>query len=112
MSGFVEALRSGTFPKRNNTLLFEGTVATTIVHVAQTFRVNNTRCDRRLDQDGKTSAILQEQFRGYKKLDGSTLKQKALSISAVRKVMDVAITHKDKAVAWLLIGAIFFAMRS
>jgi hypothetical protein len=30
----------------------------------------------------------------------------------LRKLMDLSITARDKAIAWLLIGAIFFAMRS
>ena len=89
----------------------EGTVATTIAHVAQTFRVNN-RCDPRLDQDGKTNLTSQEQLRGYKNLDGAKLKQKALPLLAVRKMMELAITHKDYVMAWLFVGAIFFAMRS
>ena len=62
--------------------------------------------------DGKTNFILQEQLRGYKNLDGAKLKQKALPLSAVRKMMEMAVTHKDHAMAWLFVGAIFFAMRS
>ena len=111
MSGFAQAVRSGSFSKRNNGHLVEGTVATTIAHVAQTFRTNN-QCDPRLDQDGKTCFILQEQLRGYKNLDGATIKQKALPLSVVRKILDLATTEKDLALAWLFIGAIFFAMRS
>ena len=111
MSGFAEAIISGTFSRGYNKQLVEGTVATTITHVTQTFRANN-RCDPRLDRDGKTSFILQEQLRGYKSLDGAKLKQKALALSAVRKMMEVSITNKDKAMAWLFIGAMSFAMRS
>ena len=111
MSGFAQAVRSGTFSKRHNGQLVEGTVSTTIAHVAQTFRTNN-KCDPRLDQDGKTCFILQEQLRGYRNLDGATIKQKALPLSAIRKFLELATTEKDSALAWLFIGATFFAMRS
>ena len=40
------------------------------------------------------------------------MKQKALPLLAVRKIMELVSTHKDYAMAWLLVGAIFFAMRS
>ena len=33
-------------------------------------------------------------------------------MSAIRKIMDMSQTHKDLALAWLFIGAVFFAMRS
>ena len=111
ISGFTQAVRSGTISKRHNGQLVEGTVSTTIAHVAQTFRTNN-KCDPRLDQDGKTCFILQEQLRGYRNLDGATIKQKALPLSAIRKFLELATTEKDSALAWLFIGATFFAMRS
>ncbi len=94
ISGFSHAVRSGTFSKRNNGQLVEGTVATTIAHVAQTFRTNN-QCDPRLDQEGKTCFILQEQVRRCSNLDGATIKQKALPLSVVRKILDLATTEKD-----------------
>ena len=45
-------------------------------------------------------------------MDGSRKKQKALPMSVLRKMMEVATTEWDVATAWLLIGALFFAMRS
>ena len=56
--------------------------------------------------------MLQERFKGYRNLDGAKQKQKASPMSAIRKIMEVVITDKDLAIAWLLTGAIFFAMRS
>ena len=73
MSGFAEAVRSGVFFRGNNKELVEGIVTTTITHMAQTFRTNN-RCDPRLDQDGTSSFILQEQYRGYSNQDKAKLK--------------------------------------
>ena len=91
--------------------MVEGSVTTTVVHVTQTFRANN-RKDPRLDQDGKTSFMLQEQFKGYRNLDGAKQKQKALPMSVIRKKLEVAITDLDLKIARLLTGALFFAMRS
>ena len=79
--------------------------------MAQAFRSNN-RPDPRLDVDGKMCFILQEQYRGYRNQDGSRRKQKALPMSVLRKLLDISFTSRDQALAWLLIGAIFFAMRS
>jgi len=91
--------------------LEEGIVATTIAHVAQALKTNN-RGDPRLDMDGKTCFKLQEQYRGCRNTDESKKKQKALPMTVIRKIMDMANTHKDLALAWLLIGAAFFVMRS
>ena len=89
----------------------EGTVATTVTHVAQTFR-STFRNDPRLDKDDKTYIMLQEQYRGYRNTDGSKKKQKALPLSAIRMIMETAVTHKDLALAWLFIGATIFVIRS
>ena len=40
------------------------------------------------------------------------MKQKALPMMVLRKMMDLSITENQKIQTWLLIGAIFFAMRS
>ncbi len=108
---YPQAVRIGTFFKGNRTDLVEGTVATTVTHVAQTFR-SNFRNDLRLDKDDKTYIMLQEQYRGYRNTDGSKKKQKALPLSAIRMIMETAVTHKDLALAWLFIGATIFVMRS
>ena len=80
MSGFVQAVRSDTFSKRNNGQLVEGTVSSTLAHVAQTFRTDN-QCNPRFDQDDRICFILQEQLRGYKNLEGETIKQKDFPLS-------------------------------
>ena len=111
IAGFSQAVRVGTFSPSNIGYLVGETVSTTIAHVTQTFRANN-RNDPRLDSDGKTCFILQEQYRGYKNQNGPKRKQKALPMIAVRKVKEIANSHKDHVVECLIIGAIFFAMRS
>ena len=65
MSGFAQAVRQGTFSRGNHTNLVEGTALTTLAHVAQAFRTNN-RKEPRLDTDGKTCYIIQEQLRGVR----------------------------------------------
>ena len=89
----------------------EGTVNASLSYVAQAFRSNN-RKDPRLDADGKTCFLIQEQLRAYRNQDGSRAKQKALPMRVLRKMYELAETPWDVAVTHLLIGAIFFAMRS
>ena len=111
VSAFAQAIREAAFSSRNTANLVEGTVVSTVSYMAQAFRSNN-RPDPRLDNDGKTCFILQEQFRGYKNTDGAVKKQRALPLSVLRKMMKLAVSDQEKASVWLLIGAIFFAMRS
>ena len=106
MLAFAQAVREATFSPSDNINLVEGTVNSTLSYVAQAFR-SNDRPDPRLDIDGKICFMLQEQFRGYRNQDGSRNKQKALPMSVLRKMMELADSPRDKASAWLLIGAIF-----
>ena len=110
-SAFAQAVQEATFSPRNYKLLVEVTVVTTISYVAHAFRSNNWP-DPRLDRDGKTCFLLQKEFRGYKNTNAKVKKQKALPLSVWRKLHNLAHSNKDKAISWLLIGAIFFAMRS
>ena len=91
--------------------MVQGTVETTISYVAQAFR-SSDREDPRLDRDGKTCFLLQEQWRGYKNTDGNTKKQKALPASVLRKMNELSTTPWEVAVTHLLILGLFFAMRS
>ena len=103
--------QEATFTRRNKNELVEGTVSATLSYVAHAFRSNN-RPDPRLDDDGKTCFILQEHFRGYHNQDGTTLIQKALPMMVLRKMLELAVSKREEAIAWLLIGALFFVMRS
>jgi hypothetical protein len=111
MAAFAQAVREAAFTPRPREHLVEGTVSASLSYVAQAFRSNN-RKDPRLDADGKTCFLIQEQLRAYRNQDGSRNKQKALPMSVLRKLNELAETRWDKAVSQLLIGAIFFAMRS
>ena len=79
--------------------------------MAQAFRADR-RPDPRLDEDGIMCFFLTEQWRAYRNEDGSKKKQKALPMFVLRKMLEIANSEWDRAVSWLLIGAIFFAMRS
>ena len=111
MSAFAQAVREAAFTRSNKDVLVEGTVSATLSYVAQAFRSDN-RPDPRLDIDGKICFILQDQLRGYRNQDGRRRKQKALPMMVLRKMLQISVTEREKAISWLLIGAIFFAMRS
>ena len=51
-------------------------------------------------------------MRGYRNQDSARQKQKALPMTVLRKMHEIATSKRDQAVVWLLTGAIFFAMRS
>ena len=106
MSALDQAMREATFTRRSKDEMVEGTVSATLSYVAQAFRSNN-RPDARLYADGKTCFILQEQFRGYRNQDGTKLKQKALPMMVLRKMLELSVSEKENAIAWLLIGALF-----
>jgi hypothetical protein len=111
-SAFAHAIRTSALTGRNNKDdLVDGTVNSSLSYVAQTFRANN-RADPRLDHDGKSCFLLNEQWRAYKNMDSSRKKQKALPMMVLRKMYELATSKWQQASAWLLIGAIFFAMRS
>ena len=108
---FAQAMREATFSKGNVNSLAEGTIRTTIDYVAQTFRADN-RPDPKVDDGGRLSCILQQQYKGYKNLDGNTKQQKALPLIVLRELAKNKSTVENLALAQLVIGAFFFAMRS
>ena len=59
-----------------------------------------------------SSRILQKQFQGYKNEDPPEKQQRAVPLSVIRRLNDVAKTELEKAIAILDAGAIYFAMRS
>ena len=111
MSAFAQAMRESTFSRQSKESLVQSTVETTLSYVAQTFRAGD-RPDPRLDLDGKTCFLLQEQWRGYKNTDKYRKKQKALPASVLRKMYKLSTTEWEIALTHLLILALFFAIRS
>ena len=102
-------MREATFSKRNVNTLAEGTIRTTVDYVAQTFRSNN-RPDPKVDDGGRLSCILQQQYKGYKNLDANTKQQKALPLIILRELAKNKSTVENIALVQLCIGAFFFAM--
>ena len=91
--------------------LVAATVRTTVDNVSQTFR-DFAQPDPRLDEGGKTSRLLQQQYKGYKETDPNEKHEKAIPLSVLRRMHSQSLTDLDRAIADLCIGAVFFCMRS
>ena len=111
ISAFAQVVREGSFSRRTNAALVEGTVRTTVDNVAQAFRAHH-RSDPRLDPTGKTAFLLQQQFRGYRNTDRNAKQQKALPACVLRQLATRKTSAENIAIAQLATGAFFFAMRS
>ena len=82
--------------------------------MAQAFRSVN-RVDPTLDTDGARCFMLQQVYRGYKNLDPPTKQQKAIPVSVLRKMYNLAKLIQNApqiARAELACLAFFFCMRS
>lgn len=88
-----------------------GTVTSTVDNVALTFWFID-RKDPCLNEDGRTSHLLQPQCRSYKNQDGQTKQQKAITATLLRVLANLRATVKDVATSQLTVGAWFFTMRS
>ena len=95
MSTFAQSMREAPFTRINKDELVEGTVSATSSYVAQAFSSKN-RPYSRLDADGKKCFILQEQFRGYCNQDVTKLKQKAHPMMVLRKILELAVSEREK----------------
>ena len=91
--------------------LQSGSVRDSIGAISSTIR-SAGHPDPRLDADGKQSVLLYRQYRAYAKVDKPTKKQKAITTPVLLKMKELASTPLDHAIADLVIGAFFFAMRS
>ena len=80
-------------------------------NVSKAFR-DHDKPNLRKDRDGISSRLLQQQFQGYKNEDPAEQQQKALPLSVVRRLFKIVSSKKEEAMAHMMIGAIYFAMRS
>ena len=87
------------------------TVRTAVDNVSQAFR-DFDHPDPRYDEEGRTSRLLQMQYKCYKEQDPSEKHQKAIPFSVIRQMNIQAISDLDSAIATICTGAIFFCMRS
>ena len=112
MLAFAHAVYSGRFSSPNVvTPLQSSSVKETISNVSATFRFHD-RPNPTFDRFGKPSLILQRQWRAYTNADRIRKNQKAIPQSVLRRLREVANSEMSKALADLIIGAYFFAMRS
>ena len=109
---FAHAVHNGRYSKAGVvTPLQSGTVKDSISALSAAFRFNN-RPNPTVDLDGKPFLLLQRQWRAYANSDRQRKPQKAINIAVLRRLIEVATSSLDKAVADLIVGAFFFAMRS
>jgi hypothetical protein len=87
------------------------TVRDNIDTLVQTFRAHFKK-DPTLDPDGRFSSLLSGQISGYRSLDPAPNRQKAISVSVLKAMPELATTPAELAAADLAMGAFFFACRS
>ena len=114
LGAFAHAVRSKDFSEstRGNAELVASTCKAAVSGVCQAFRFNERR-DPSLDEDGKTSLLLQRQYKGYTNKDPSGKQQKPIPISLLREMTE-RDTKDPGLIAFhqLIMLAVFFAMRS
>mmetsp|Transcript_4792 Transcript_4792/g.6205 ORF Transcript_4792/g.6205 Transcript_4792/m.6205 type:complete len:400 (+) Transcript_4792:13-1212(+) len=111
LSAFGQAVRDRHFTRGNGKPLASATVKTAVDNISQTFR-DYDRFDPRHDHEGNLSRILQQQFKGYKEKDPKQKHQKAIPLKLLRFAHESSKTPFVQSLSMLLIGAIFFCMRS
>jgi hypothetical protein len=109
---FMHAVRRGDFGRSRQVKQVKGgTARTTLENVAAKF-VADYRRSPIANAHGKTHNHIERQTRGYKREDPSTKHEKALPPQVFRHRLKMAITPREIARAYLICGALFFAMRS
>ena len=111
MSGFAHSIRTNYNGSTRKSELLSGTVQTAISHVVQTFR-QNFRPDPTRDTSGAKGAILIRQLKSYKDADPATAHQACLPLQVWQQIYEDNSTPLRQAQGALLLGALFFAMRS
>ena len=112
MSGFAHSIRQNKFGKvKKKMKLMGNTVDATLHNVSETF----CKCSLRnptLDEDGIKSIIVSKQLKGYKKKDPARRYQLALPLSIFEKIYFNQKSSLNMTMGQLIMGALFFAMRS
>ena len=110
--GFANYVRHNTNGPTKKDILTSGAVSSTISNVVSTFR-QNLRPDPTLDQQGKRSFYLQRLIKGYKDEDPAVKSQACLPLAVFEYMVKQSTKSTyDTAITQLIIGALFFAMRS
>ncbi len=111
LSSFAQNMREARYSSESYDTLASTTVRGAVDYVAQAIRDDHRR-DPRLDDDGKHSSILLQQYKGYKEHDKNVEQQKAIPPRVIIEMKARAVTEKDRHIADLAEGAWFFACRS
>jgi hypothetical protein len=111
LSAFIQAIRDARFSAERFSVLKAPQCRSAMDNVAKTFRAND-RPDPRHDSDGGLAYVLQRQLKGLENADPGPIQQYAITTGVLLTVLKCSLTHVDVAMATLLCGAFFFAMRS
>lgn len=111
LGAFIQAIRAGRFSAERFSVLKAPQCRAALDNVAKTFRAND-RPDPRHDDDGGLAYVLQRQLKGLENADPGPTQQYAITTGVLLTVLKSSLTHVDLAMATLLCGAFFFAMRS
>ena len=110
--GFANYVRNNTDGPTKKNQLTHGAVSSAISNVVSTFR-QNLRPDPTLDLQGKRNFHLQRLLKGYKDEDPAVKSQACLPLAVFEHmVKQSTLSTFDNAISQLIIGALFFAMRS
>jgi len=108
----MHAVRRGDFGRSGPKVIVKGATArTTLDNVAARF-VSSGRRSPILSTLGKVHTHIERQTRGYKREDPAAAHERALPPTVFRKLLNMASLPREQARAWLVCGALFFAMRS
>jgi hypothetical protein len=111
ITGFAYCVRANKYGRTNRTVLQGNTVKATIGHLVQAFR-QNLRPDPTLDASGLKAQILTRQIKAYTNKDPPTQHQACLPLIVWKAIAADTKTKQNEAIGQLIIGALFFAMRS
>lgn len=111
LSCFAQAVREGSFSRSSFPRLGTSTVRSAVDNVEKIFR-DYDRPDLRLDRDRKIVRVLSKQYSGYKNKDPAEKQQVAIPACVVRTVTENQSTEQSRAIADLVVIALYFAMRS
>ena len=110
--GFANYVRHNTDGPTKKDQLTSGAVSSAISNVVSIFR-QNLRPDPTLDLQGKRNFYLQRLLKGYKDEDPAVKSQACLPLAVFEYMLKNSIQSTyDTAITQLIIGALFYAMRS
>ena len=111
LTGFAYSVRTNQNGRTNRPTLHGSTVGSTIGDLVQAFR-QNLRPDPTLDVSGLKAQILTRQIKAYTNKDPPTQHQACLPLVVWKAIAADDNTKQNEAIGQLIVGALFFAMRS